>query len=167
MSCCQNLFKWEWCYWCDVLGLQFHSSSALCTLLLPQLESQRAAPEHDAAGERALAAQTAHHETMTREVEAAQQQAALALRRSSEVEQALAAAQAVSVGLASRAGRHRSSSVVADTHPAALLVVQPENSWPLPLRFAGGQGAAGGAARAAGLAAGSPARGNQPGRRAG
>lgn len=54
------------------------------------------APQQDAAGERALAAHTAHHQAMAREVEQAQQEAALALRRSSEVEQALAASQAVS-----------------------------------------------------------------------
>ena len=94
---------------CALPHCAFNSSACYAPFLLIkpcfhcilQLESGRRAPQHDAAGERALAAHTAHHHAMTREVQQAQQEAALALQHNCELEQALAASQAVS---AARAG---------------------------------------------------------------
>ena len=69
-------------------------------LPLVQLAHERAAPEEDAAGARALAAHTAHHQALALEVQQAQQAAAEARGRAAEVEQSWAASQAVSAAVA-------------------------------------------------------------------
>lgn len=112
-----------------------------CFHCVLQLESGQRAPHQDAAGERALAAHTAHHHTMTREVQQAQQQATVALQHNCELEQALAASRAVS---AARAGASWLSCLImlqacsgklldASTDRPAHSTTLPAPPWPFLL----------------------------------